>query len=258
MGPYDAMNAPALRPRFATSGAKRAPGDRGMGAVGVRSVEFDRLLALAPDRSGDASHQLELAFLLFVTDPVALHGRCEPALRAQRQPLEWDIARRLLDPLLQLGLGLELWLLGRDEAEDGESVFRQVRERLEASRALVVVLEQKPVEESLLEDARDRLVVTFGVVLALVVAAADVESKRHARMALDDRVVELDAAVDQLLGVAPPLAVALAHGRVEESPVLRRVDLYIRAAKADQLIDLPPGEVDHVCEVLVAGRVGAL
>src|SRR5713226_3295088 len=252
------MQAPVSKSRFDTSGAKRALEDRRMGAVGVRSAEFDRLLALAPDRTCDASHELELALLLFLTDPVALHGGSEATLRAQRQSLERDVPRRLLDPLLQLALGLELWLLGRDEAEDGESVFRQVRERLEASRAPVVVLEQKPVEESLLEDARNRLVVTFGVVLALVVAAADVEPKGHARMALDDRIVELDAAVDQLLGVAPPLTVALPHGRVEEGSVLRRVDLYVRAAEADQLIHLAPREVDHVREVLVAGRVGAL
>src|SRR5713226_2321678 len=90
----------------------------------VRSVEFDRLLALAPNRSGDASHQLELAFLLFVTDPVALHGRSEPTLRAQRQSLEWDKAAGLLDSDLQRGLGFELWFLGRHQAEDGDSVFR--------------------------------------------------------------------------------------------------------------------------------------
>jgi hypothetical protein len=41
-------------------------------------------LTLAPDRGGDVSHQLELALLLIVADPIALYGRSEPALRAQR------------------------------------------------------------------------------------------------------------------------------------------------------------------------------
>src|SRR6266478_3334474 len=59
-----------LEPRFDTSGAERALGDRRMGTAGVRSVEFDWLLALAPDRTGHASHQLELALLLLVADPV--------------------------------------------------------------------------------------------------------------------------------------------------------------------------------------------
>ena len=121
-----------------------------------------------------------------------------------------------------------------------------MRERREASRAVVVVLEQEPVEKRLLEDARDRLIVAFGVELALVVATADVETKGHTRVVLDDRVVELDTAVDQLLRVAPPLPVALANGGVEERPVLRRVDLDICAAEANQLVHLPPGEVDYV------------
>src|SRR3981081_3687954 len=95
----------------------------------------------------------------------------------------------------------------------------------EASRAPVVVLEQESVEERLLEYARDGLVVTLGVELALVVATANVQPKRDARVVLDDRVVELDAAVDQLLGVAPSLPVAFSHRRVQESPVLRRIDL---------------------------------
>src|SRR5216683_3172218 len=113
-----------LKSRFDTSGAKRALGDRRMGAVGVRSVEFDRLLALAPDRMSHASHQLELALLLFMADPVALDGRSEPTLRAERQSLERDVARGLRDPLLEIGLGFELRLLGRHEAKHGDSIFR--------------------------------------------------------------------------------------------------------------------------------------
>ena len=82
------------------------------------------------------------------------------------------------------------------------------------------------------------------------------ESESHATVPLDDRVVELDAAVDQLLGVAPPLAVALPHGGVEQRPVLRPVDLDIRAAEANQLVHLPPGEVDDVGQVSITGGVG--
>src|ERR1700674_1168517 len=121
-----------------------------------------------------------------------------------------------------------------------------MRERREASRAPVVVLEQESVEQRLLEDARDRLLVPLGVELALVVATADVESKGDAGVALDDGVVELDAAVDQLLGVAPSLPVAFPHRRVQEGSVLRRVDLDIGAAEANQLVDLAAGQVDHV------------
>src|SRR5260370_4104663 len=99
------MRASASKSRFDTSAAKPALGDRRMGAVGVRSVEFDRLLALAPDRSCHTPHQLELALLLFLIDPVALHGRSEPALWAERQSLQGNVARGLLDSHLQVGLG---------------------------------------------------------------------------------------------------------------------------------------------------------
>src|ERR1700674_850513 len=133
-----------------------------------------------------------------------------------------------------------------------------MRERRKASGATVVVLEEEPVEKRLLEDSRDRLVVAFGVELALVVATADVESKGHTRVALDDGVVELDTAVDQLFRVAPALPVTLAHRGVEERPVLRPVDLDIRAAEANQLLHLPPGGVDDVGQVSIPRRIGGL
>ena len=76
-------------------------------------------------------------------------------------------------------------------------------------------------------------------------------------MLADDGVVHLDARVDQPVGVAAALAVALAQGRVEEGRVLRRVDLHVRAAEPDQLGHLAPREVDDVGQVGVARRVGA-
>ena len=78
------------------------------------------------------------------------------------------------------------------------------------------------------------------------------------RMAVDDRVVELDAGVEQRVGIAAALAVALADRLVEERGVLRRVDLDVLAAEPDQLRDLAPGEVDEVGEVRVARRVRGL
>src|SRR5579863_6818732 len=133
-----------------------------------------------------------------------------------------------------------------------------MRERREASGAGVVVLEQEPVEQRFLKDARDRLIVAFRVELALVVAAADVEREGHARVALDDRVVELYAAVDQLFWVASPLPVAFPHGRVEERSILGPVDLYVGAAKANQLVHLAAREVDDVGQVGISRRVGVL
>src|SRR5260370_1803460 len=77
-------------------------------------------------------------------------------------------------------------------------------------------------------------------------------------MAMDDRVVELDAAVDQLFGVGPPLPVAITHLGIEQGGVLGSIDLDVCAAQANQLFDLTPRDVDDIGQVLVAGLVCAL
>src|SRR5438128_12203637 len=109
-------------------------------------------------------------------------------------------------------------------------------QRSETTRAVVVVLEKEAIELRPFEYARDRLIVAGGVELALVVAAADVHRKRDSGVAFDDRVIHLDARVDQLLGVAAPLSVALAEMRVEQRRVLRRIDLDVSTSQAHQLV----------------------
>ncbi len=76
-------------------------------------------------------------------------------------------------------------------------------------------------------------------------------------MALDDRVVELDAGVEQLVGIAAALPVAFANRLVEERGVLRRVDLDVVAAEPAQFRDLATREVHEIGEVGVACRVRA-
>src|SRR5579864_2436486 len=106
-------------------------------------------------------------------------------------------------------------------------------QRCKATRTLIVVLEQEAVEQGALEDPGDRLVIALGVELALVVAAADVQREGDPGVARDDRVVHLDAAVDDLLRIAAALAIALAHLGVEERAVLGAVDLDVGAAEPD-------------------------
>src|SRR6266849_5331933 len=170
-----------------------------------RSRRMGQIQYLTPDRASHPSHQFELLALLRRGQAVALHGGGEPALRAERQPLERHVARRFRDPPLQLVLSLERRLLARHEAEDDDPVLRYVPQGLEPARALVVVLEQEAVEPRPFEDAGDRPVVARRIELALVVAAADVDREGHAGVARDDGIVHLDARVDQRLGVAAPL-----------------------------------------------------
>src|SRR6266849_6016213 len=160
---------------------------------------------LAPDRPGHPAHELQLHALVIRRQPVAFHGRRKSALWAEGQPIERNEARRFFDPPLQLLLRLERRLLARYQAEHDHAILGYVLQRRKPTRPLIVVLEQEAIEPRPFKYARDRLIVAGGVELALVVAATDVHRERHAGMPLDDRVVHLDAGVDQLFGIAASL-----------------------------------------------------
>src|SRR6185295_9189873 len=126
---------------------------------------------------------------------------------------------------------LEPRLLRAHQPQDDDAVVGHVTQRLEAPRSRIVVLEQKAREARLTEDlAGDAVVSARGVEHALIVAAADVDAEGDAGMAVDDGVVELDAGVEQAIGIAATLPVALAHLLVEERRVLRRIALDVGAA----------------------------
>ena len=103
----------------------------------------------------------------------------------------------------------------------------------------------------------DPVVAARRVEHALVVAPADVDAERHPLVAVDDGVVELDAGIEQPIGIASALPVALADCLVEERGVLRGIDLHVLAAQASQLGDLAPREVHEVRQIGVARGIGA-
>ena len=155
--------------------------------------------------------------------------------------------------------GFQCGLLGRHQAEHHGAVVGDVLQRREAARTLVVVFEQEATEVGAAEDLlRDRVVAAAGVVLALVVAPAEVDAEGDAGMVADHGVVEFDAAVEQPVRVVAALAVALADGRVEQPGILRRVELDVGAAEADQFGDLGAQDIHHIGEVGIDRRVGAL
>ncbi|MEZ4568889.1 MAG: hypothetical protein R2849_00860 [Thermomicrobiales bacterium] len=58
------------------------------------------------------------------------------------------------------------------------------------------------------------------------------DAEVDARMFADHRVIQLDAAVEQCVGVIPALSIAFADFRVEQGGVLRRVDLmYVQPSR---------------------------
>src|SRR6185369_6297169 len=239
----------------------RAAAARARTAAGVSAESWmflpSRSWSTPPDRARRLRHALQLAALVLGRDAVAFHGRREAARRAERQPGQRHDPRRLVDAPAQLVDGLQARLLARHQPQHHLAVLGHRAQGLEAARALVVVLEQEALEAAAAEDAGDGLVAAAGVEHRLVVAAADVERERHAGVAADRRVVHLDARVDEPVGVAAALAVALAQRGVEQRGVLGRVDLYVGAAQAHQLLDLPPRHVDDVRQVGIARGIGA-
>ncbi len=104
------------------------------------------LLGLAPDLARRLDDEAQLRGLLLHAQVVAVDGRREPALRREAELVDVGEPRGLLDPSLELVLALELAALGGHETEHDELARRQEAQRLEAARALVVVLQEEAVD----------------------------------------------------------------------------------------------------------------
>src|SRR5262245_45425267 len=101
---------------------------------------------LAPDLASGLDTQPELRPLLFLGEVVAVVRAGEAALRADAQVLERHELRRLVDAPLEDILGFELRQLGGNQPEHHLLALGDVAQRLEAARALVVVLEEEAVD----------------------------------------------------------------------------------------------------------------
>lgn len=116
--------------------------------------------------------------LFFRRDRVAGDGRSKAALRANAEPGKWKILCSSRDALAQVIEGFELAGLGAYQAEHDEFVFGDVLERLERTRAIIVVLEQEPVYfEALEELPADRLVTSLGEPPAALIAASEMKGE---------------------------------------------------------------------------------
>src|SRR3954454_25254583 len=91
------------------------------------------------------------------------------------QLVDVDVPAGLLDPALELVLGLELALLGGHEAEHDDLAGRKEAQRLEAARAGVVPLHEEAVDVELVEQRLgDEVVAALGDPARAEVAAAHV------------------------------------------------------------------------------------
>ena len=140
--------------------------------------------SLAPDFFGDVGDELQLRPLLVFGD-----ARCPRTIEAKphcglsASLLERHILRGCLDALAPARRRLSSApSLVRDQSEHDDLALGHEAQRLERSRAFVVVFEQEPVDVERVEELLgDRVVAAFGVPLAAVVAAAQVDRQRSRR-----------------------------------------------------------------------------
>lgn len=86
-----------------------------------------------PNRPGRLGDHPQLALLVFRGDPVADDGRGEPALGAQSQPFERNVAGGLPDAGGEPFHRLRAGRFGRDKTQDDGLVVGRVFERLETA-----------------------------------------------------------------------------------------------------------------------------
>src|SRR6266852_6074962 len=201
--------------------------------------------------------EAQLGLLVGLGQQISLQRGGEPALRAQSESFEGNKLLRGADAALELVLALQSGLFRTDQAQDDGPVVRNLNERFETTRPLIIEFQQESLEFGLTEDFGDRSVIARGVELALIVSPAQVQAKQDAGMTANHSVIHLDGEIEEAVGITAPLLVALADLGIDQGGILRRVDLNVRAAQSEQFGYLVTKEIDEIGEKSVNGRVGA-
>src|SRR3954465_594831 len=148
------------RPRWPIASFSTSPANAGCASIAMRPARASfAFIKSSPDfASGGAPsflrqlyHQPELCLLHFGADRVAGIGGGEPALRADREAFERDVARGFVEAALQHGLILEKVHLGRNEAEHDRLAVRNEAQRREVARAFRIVFEEEEFDRQAIE-----------------------------------------------------------------------------------------------------------
>src|ERR1700730_1508271 len=188
-------------------------------------------LSSAPHTSSCFRHKLQLGPLFVFGKQISFHRRGETALWAQSEVLERNVPRRFVNSLHELITPLELRPLGANEPQHDDLAFLDQTQRLNRSRARVVVLEQEAIDRQGREELlRNGVVAAFSVPMATVVASAKMHRQYNARASrrVEARVVCTDRFVEQMIrctlhvgaSSVPPLL-------IDELAVTWRVDLNV-------------------------------
>src|SRR5712692_1634815 len=212
-----------------------------------------------PNPTRRLDHHLELALLVVLGDAVTDDVGSEAALWAERELLERQILRRLLDPAPQAVDGLELRQLGADEPQDADLALRNVAQGREAAGARAVVLEQEaPVRQLAEQPLGDGIVMAFAVPHAVLVAAAEMNAEGDAVEALHQLGIGAQRALEIAHWVFAALPHRLERRLIDVSGVARGIDLDVAAARIDDFPDHAPLDGDDVLEESVDIRIDRL
>src|SRR5262249_9068271 len=155
----------------------------------------------------------------------------EPALRAQTQLLELDIAARFLDPPFEDIDALQVGNLGGDEAEYHQFSLRHASQRCERPGARIVVFEKIVVDLHRVEQRLCDGIVADVRLPARILAAANVNPDGHSlRRARDDGIDDIDVNAQEIAPVIAALRQQLTHAWIAELHQRRFVDLQIAAS----------------------------
>ena len=154
---------------------------------------------------------------------------------------------------------LRLWPLGADQSEDHRLVVWDVPERCKRARPIVVVFEEKPRCTDAPENRPGNwLIVALDEPTAFLVASTEMDSEGHVGKSRHDGVVELDPAAQPLIERPASRFIKGPGLRREEQGIVRRVDLNIGGAEANQLRDLITEDRDDVGEEVLEACIRGL
>src|SRR5271165_292689 len=263
--------APISIPREGSSTGRNAPDRAATQRPSMRHLSvsnqasFDVIILRAaldptPDFLDDFDEARELDPLVGLGEVVAVRGRGEAALVAQRALVERDILGRLHDAALDLVLRLRGGALRAHEAEHDCRALRREAQRREIARTLVVVFEEEAVDLHLVEqNFGDRLVAALRDPGALEVAAAEMDADRHVGWPVADRIVDQPAIEPcQRVRVVAARLGAGADVGVAKIGKIGVVELQIAASARGEIGDLGAIGGGEVAEEILEVRIDRL
>ena len=186
-----------------------------------------------PYLAGDLDDHAQLRPLLILGQRVAFFRAGEAALRRERELIERREFRGLVDAAQNRIPRFKLAGLRRDQPEYDRLAFRQEAQRLEAARALRVVLHEVAVHVDRVEqDFGDRLVAAAGDEIRAEIPAAQMHRDRHVGRDTRDRGIDHARIGErQRVGIVAAGAHMLAQRRIAQIGEVHFVELQVAAAR---------------------------